>query len=172
MKRLVAVIALGSVVWPGNTRAAPAETWYPVESPTKVELNDVSFAPDGAGFAVGQDSTVLRYDGYVWHTNTTAGRRGVGRSEYFRRILPAMAAPISSSRTRGAAETRFTKKQTMVFSRTRRKNRVFRMIRIWPWAWPQEMSIMMALSTRSCLPLSILDLRDCTIMTDTAISTI
>lgn len=50
-----------------DARGAPQETWYPVESLTKKQLNHVAFASDGTGFAVGQDSAVLRYDGNAWY---------------------------------------------------------------------------------------------------------
>ena len=41
---------------------SPPERWYVVESPTRSNLLAISFSPDGAGFAVGEDGTVLRYE--------------------------------------------------------------------------------------------------------------
>ena len=40
--------------------------WRPAESPTKNTLRAAWAAPDGTAFAVGDDSTILRFDGSAW----------------------------------------------------------------------------------------------------------
>jgi len=66
MKWLVAIAVFFGTSLSAFAAAASAKTWYSVESPTKANLSDLDFAEDGTGYAVGNEGTFLKYDGYAW----------------------------------------------------------------------------------------------------------
>lgn len=67
--RLFAVGEAGALLRKNNP-LNPTEPWVVVALPTSYDMKDIAFAPDGTGFCVGQNGTMLRFDGITW-TNYT-----------------------------------------------------------------------------------------------------